>query len=143
MSKEQAFLHFISVAKRFENIIGEYELTGERRWVINSGRRWPRNLEDGNYVYVVLPETGEVRFSEYPRPKCKIHHSELCNDSEVIGAGLFKLHNGEIICISNESGHYGPDGMSLVFVKAAFEHWQLPLAENLEFDDRWEVFSGR
>jgi hypothetical protein len=143
MSKQEAaFRQAISYAREFENMM-EYPVTGERRWLVNCGRCWPKKLDDGNYIYVVMPETGEIRFSEKPRPYSKIHHPELCHGKNVIGAGLFTVFQNQVIKISNESGHYGPDGLSMSYVKMAFEHWQAPLVENLEIDERWEVFGNQ
>lgn len=142
MSKEQdGFSQFISCARAFSNFY-EYPITGERKWVITQGRGWPKDLPDGNYVYVVLPDTAEIRFSEKPRPHSEIHHPELCDGEDVIGAGFFRLYKGKIVFLSNESGHYAPDGWSMRYVRRAFEHWGLPLADELEIDTRWEVFAN-
>lgn len=120
-----------------------YPNTGEKKWVLTKGRGWPRKLDDGAYVYVVLPDTGEVRFSEKPRPYSNIHHPELCAGEEVAGAGLFYLRQKVIVRISNESGHYAPAADSMYFVKMAFRHWGAPLAENLDTDTSWEIFGNR
>lgn len=143
MSKENAaFRQNISYARTFENMM-EYPVTSERRWVVSSGRCWPKQLDNGNYIYVVMPDTGEIRFSQKPRPYSKIHHPELCNGKEVIGAGLFTIRENQVTIISNESGHYGPDGLSMYYVKMAFLYWQAPLAENVKIDTRWEVFGNQ
>jgi len=45
--------------------------------------------------------------------------------------------------ISNESGHYGPNGLSMAYVKKAFLHWQASLREDLQIDKTWEVFGNQ
>jgi hypothetical protein len=142
-SKERSnyddFRYFMSVGRRFWSE-GDYPVTGDEIRVVCKGRNWPPVMRDGTYPYVVLPD-GEVRFSRFPRPECSIHHPELCREQEVVGAGMFRVCEGEIVKISNESGHYRPDVDSLVYTKKAFGHWGAPLAENAQFDGNWVLRS--
>ncbi len=133
------FEYFMSVGRKYRSS-GDYPLTGDEVQVVCKGRNWPPIMENGVYPYVVRPN-GEVRFSRYPRPECKMHHPELCNEKEVVGAGMFKVYDGQITKISNESGHYQPGVDSLVYTKKAFRHWNAPLVENAEFDGNW-VFTS-
>lgn len=130
----------LSYARSFSNRMN-YPPSNERRVIVSRGRPWPKRLPDGQYVYVVLPNTGEVRFSETPRPESKIHHPALCNGGDVIGAGLFMLHKTIVAELSNESGHYAPDSDSMYYVKLAFVFWGIPLSNQLNIDTRWEAFS--
>lgn len=134
-----SFKYFMSVGRRYRSR-GEYPETGDEIQVVCKGRNWPPIMEDGVYPYVVQPN-GEVRFSREPRPKCKIHHPELCQEREVVGAGMFQVHEQEITRVSNESGHYQPGIDSLIYIKKAFEHWDAPLAKNAEFDGNWVLRS--
>lgn len=134
------FQQSLSYARTFENTI-KYEPTGEKRWVVGRGRPWPKLCCDGTYPYVLLPD-GELRFSEKPWPLARIRHPELCGGEEVIGAGIFKLKQGKIVSVSNESGHYSPDSDSLYYVKMAFGFWGAALADELVADGSWEVFGN-
>jgi len=138
---ESEFEDRISYARVFENTEPDYPVTDEKKWVVSKGRGWPSSLENGDYIYVVIPWSGEIRFSWVPWPKTRMHHPELCKGEEVIGAGFFRLADEQITLLSNESGHYRPDGWSMDYVKTAFEYWQAPLADDLKVDDAWEVFS--
>jgi len=139
-SKHQEFLNTLSYARTFENTM-PYPTSSERRILVAKGRPWPKKLDDGKYVYVLMPNHGEIRFSELPRPKSVIHHPELANGYEVIGAGLFTIANTIVTELSNESGHYMPDAESMYYVKLAFFFWGAPLGSNLNIDTRWEAFS--
>ncbi len=123
MVKERDSLYLLrqilSSAPIYENQL-LYPITGERKWVVRKGQPWPRCLADGNYLYVVVPD-GEIRFSELPRPQSNIHHPELVKGKQVIAAGIFKMFDGKIIMINNESGHYMPDMDSVYLAKMTFK----------------------
>ena len=135
--EETQFLHELSCASVHQTE-GDYEKTGGRRWVIRKGRSWPAKvIENGTYPYVVMPN-GEIRLSEYPTSRSSMHHPELCRDREVIGAGMLTVREKQIVDLSNESGHYTTDANSMYFVRKAFEHWNLPLSEDIKVDTKWE-----
>ncbi|MFE1347925.1 polymorphic toxin-type HINT domain-containing protein, partial [Streptomyces sp. NPDC058757] len=70
-----------------------------------------RNLQDGNYHYVVMPGGSVRAFHEsvfdsgvYPG------HSSLSGGGPVAMAGTFNVTKGSIVDFDNFSGHYRPDG---------------------------------
>ncbi|MDP3998595.1 MAG: hypothetical protein Q8P89_03185 [bacterium] len=145
-NKERAktFRDLLSPASRYLNRV-DYPITGENKWVVRRGFEWPGNLiKAGLYAYVLMPD-GELRIAANSRPQGKIHHPELThskgikNPKEVIGAGMMKIEEGQVTCISNESGHYCPDVDSLFYVQTALEFWGIPLKNPLQKEDKWAL----
>ena len=117
--KPEVIFYRLKSAHTYEPNELPYPDTGERRWVLNKGRGWPRILPDGSYIYTVTPD-GEVRFSEHPRPTSQMHHPELVHGKEVIAAGMMNIQHNIIVAIDNESGHYAPDEDSVLL---ALQHY--------------------
>ena len=137
--EKETFRFTLSVAPRYYPS-GEYPLRGENIWVVGEGRPWPQCVSDGEYPYIVCDQ-GEIRFSELAIPNTEMHHPEMCGNEPVVAAGIFKLNEGQVVCLSNESGHYRPEDDSLFYAKQAFQFWNVPLSEDLEIDNRWALFT--
>jgi hypothetical protein len=63
----------------------------------------------------IMNENGEILFSKYQEVG-KFHHSSFTAGAEISTGGEIWIENGEIIQISNNSGHYHPSKESLNFV---------------------------
>jgi len=122
---------------------GAYPLTHEKKWVIRKGQPWPgRAITDGTYVYCVVPQDNdiaEVRMSMLPRPESNIHHPELAKDMDVLAAGLMEVHEGVVVCVSNESGHYRPEPVSIGIAIAVFQYWEIPVSEDIKHEGWWAL----
>ena len=76
------------------------------------------NTEDNvEYIYIVnlLGEMFITKSSDY------IKHTSLSAGKPVLGAGSIKINNGQVIYISNESGHYRPEAHILQKILYLFE----------------------
>lgn len=54
-----------------------------------------------------------------------VRHTQLSNWADVWSGGQLEIHNGSIIWISNESGHYRPGPLSLNYVVSLLETWSI------------------
>lgn len=140
-ARRREFLGVIGIARTYQNLF-PWESTNERRWVLRIGQPWPQIVDDGIYPYAVLPD-GEFRMGSVPRGKGGlISHPELVGGREVIAAGMLRILRREIVCLSNESGHYAPDEDTTVFAKEALRYWGAPMALNCDSDEKWSILNG-
>lgn len=109
-----------------------YEKTGTKKWAIRKGMPWPtRALENGNYPFCLL-SNGEIYITRRPRPHTNANHPELVKGQPVVTAGILKWNDGEVIRVSNESGHYLPSVESIDAMMLAMRFWRVPISEKVE-----------
>lgn len=62
-----------------------------------------------------------------------VRHSQLAHGRPVFSSGQLQIYNAKIIWISNASGHYRPDFVTLEYVQDVLDGWNIPRAYGPNF----------
>ncbi|HEX7184805.1 MAG TPA: RHS repeat-associated core domain-containing protein [Thermoanaerobaculia bacterium] len=71
-------------------------------------------IPDGKYIYVVRMDRSIVY---YQRDGAKFPHPNLSQGQNVLTAGEIEMASGQVVWISNQSGHFQPSSLSLQIAK--------------------------
>ncbi|WP_019215923.1 hypothetical protein [Legionella tunisiensis] len=74
----------------------------------------------GTFLFVVLENGDIIHAPETTAEGPRYRHSALANGKKVRAAGMLYLKNGQLMAISNESGHYKPAGEKLYEILQVF-----------------------
>jgi hypothetical protein len=72
-----------------------------------SDTHWGHVSGDDNRAIFVMDEHGNMYASTYQKAG-DFHHSTLSNGQPVAGAGEIQVHDGKLVDITDQSGHYRP-----------------------------------
>ncbi len=133
---------------KYEGELGDYDLINPDDYKVYINKNGELVYKNGNYVFVkkegeiqayiyVMTEDGTIYIGDMKIPGINrlLHHTYFVKGGPIMIGGAIRGEGGRILEITNQSGHYLPEGFRLDFIEDEFRYRGIANIDFIKFVD--------